>query len=196
MVNKRIASCLFLSIQNGTSTALICNNIFAGSGTHLNGTASSMTNNVATPDIQSLQFTDELNYDYHLQAGSPAIDYGISIGPAGNFSLLADSSYEHPCGLSLRYIANSAIDAGAYEYGVYSFSETLTTAAPTIWPNPVKGMLYTNIAAYEIRSIRLIGANGGVAFFQGVLQCTQSCGTSSRYLFAQHLQDQRQIDFN
>jgi len=61
-------------------------------------------------------FVNAAGYDYHLQAGSPAINAGTTPGTGAGQSLNPDYEYVHPTCGDAR-IAVGAIDIGAYEYG-------------------------------------------------------------------------------
>jgi len=61
-------------------------------------------------------FVDESNFDYHLQAGSPAIDAGTSPGAANGVPLKPFYEYVQPACGEKRNTLN-IIDIGAYEYG-------------------------------------------------------------------------------
>ena len=111
LVNKRVASCVFVHIQAGTSKAEIINNIFGGTGTLIDGSATAVTNNYVNESLPAIGFTAESNYDYSLRSNSPAIDYGTT-----SITSLPSSVYIHPTDRDARSISNTVIDAGAYEY--------------------------------------------------------------------------------
>jgi len=117
MLNKRAASCIFLWIQSGTSVANVSNNIFAGTGTILNGTTTTYSNNYINTNINTINFVDEPNFDYDLNEFSPAVDFGTTLPSAGGTSLAPDKVYVHPTNFDARVVSNGTIDAGAYEYG-------------------------------------------------------------------------------
>ncbi len=116
-VNKRAASCIFLSIQNGTSIANVSNNIFAGTGTIVQGNTTSYLSNYINTSINQLNFVDEPNYDYKLTSNSPAKNIGTAIPEASTYSLTPIVSYDHPTSFVTRVISDGTIDVGAYEYG-------------------------------------------------------------------------------
>lgn len=117
-VNKRVASCLFLDIATGTAIAHIANNIFAGAGTLINGTATTNTHNLVRLDISKVEFVDEASYDYHLLPTSPAIDTGLLQTDLPDALLHPTHSYAHIASEELRTIVDDTVDAGAYEFGV------------------------------------------------------------------------------
>jgi hypothetical protein len=100
----------FLHIH-GRPSALVMNNIFAGSGQVLNGTAN-LSHNLTT---QKSVVVDPARFDYHLPAGSPAIDAGVNPGTAQGFDLMPKYQYVHPLGQELRKPID-APDIGAYEF--------------------------------------------------------------------------------
>jgi len=61
------------------------------------------------------KFVDRTAYDYHLLAGSPAIDHGAAPGSAFGVSLVPALEYVLPTSTVSRVSAGSAIDRGAYE---------------------------------------------------------------------------------
>lgn len=116
-VNKRAASCIFLWIQNGTSIANVSNNIFAGTGTVIQGTTTSFSSNYENTIISQLNFEDEPNFDYNLSSNSPAMNIGTTIPNVGTYSLTPIQSYVHPTSFTTRVISDGTIDVGAYEFG-------------------------------------------------------------------------------
>ena len=119
-VNKRVQSCRFLQVQDGTNYAHVANNIFAGDGLLFVGDPidSNLVANYVETTVANLQFVDESNYDYHLGPTSPAINKGVAQTSAHGFDLTPVTSYQHPMSSELRTIVSQVIDAGAYEQGV------------------------------------------------------------------------------
>lgn len=68
-------------------------------------------------DVAGFAFRDPLQLDFHLTAGSPAIDRGIDPGstPWGE-SLLPAAQYRHPLAEEPRRVTGAAPDLGAYEF--------------------------------------------------------------------------------
>ena len=92
----------------------VINNLMIGPGTPISGgaTITMMTNRMgATSDIVSAT-----TFDYHLAAGSPAIDAGTMPGSDGAMSLVPVMQYVHPRMTQARTSVGT-IDIGAYEYG-------------------------------------------------------------------------------
>ncbi|MFV0564295.1 MAG: T9SS type A sorting domain-containing protein [Flavobacteriaceae bacterium] len=159
-VNKRVASCIFIAAENGTLVANISNNIFAGTGTMLNGTATTMDANYANTTISDLGFVDELNYDYRLTENSPAVNYGTALNPVNGFSLTPDFMYEHPNNNSTRTTINGTIDAGAYEYNPSLSVSGLVENTALLYPNPTHNKLTIDIDATNIGTISVFSALG------------------------------------
>jgi hypothetical protein len=101
----------FLFVQNGATPVQIVNNIFAGPGTVLKGPGS-MSHNLQSPNPG---LVNPAAFDYHLKAGSKAIDAGVAPGMANGFSLTPAEQYVHKGGTEPRPIAG-ALDIGAYEF--------------------------------------------------------------------------------
>ena len=98
------------------------NNIFAGMGTLLSGSATTIdtSHNIFTSNISSIGFNDAVNYDYHLTSGSVAINAGANPGNAtSGFSLTPVMEYNHPT-TSVNRGVSGTIDVGAYEFFIPS----------------------------------------------------------------------------
>jgi hypothetical protein len=100
----------FLHIH-GTPASLVANNIFIGNAKPLNGIAT-MSHNLSS---SKPMFVDKDQFDYHLLAGSPAVDAGIKPGNAAGFDLTPKYQYVHPSGWEPRK-QTGVIDIGAYEF--------------------------------------------------------------------------------
>jgi hypothetical protein len=96
-----------------TVPAVIKNNIFVGPGTLTNQAGAVLANNFRGNPL----FVNQANYDYHLTAGSPAINAGTNPGSANGYSLTPVYEYVHPACGEGRITSGAAIDIGAYEYG-------------------------------------------------------------------------------
>ncbi len=139
-VNKR-SGARFVSVKEGTSVVNLSNNIFAGTGTVLEGTATTFENNVIETNITSLKFLNENNFDYHLTSTSPAIDAGASINDMNGLSLTPDFEYVHQMQSTKRTI-NENIDAGAFEYDSGTAAHSHTFSSFLVYPNPVQKVLH------------------------------------------------------
>ena len=121
-----------------TTTALVQNNIFQGTGTAISGPATSVTNWATS----NAYLQDAANYDFRLTAGSTgAINVGTAPGSGINgFNMTPVYQYVHPRNDENRPV-NGTIDIGCYEYG-----GAPTNQAPTVdagvnqtitWPTSV-----------------------------------------------------------
>lgn len=84
--------------------------IFGNDKTLGGGEGSQHNLTVESADIHAL-----MRYDYHLNANSPAINFGVPLESVDGFSLVPKYQYVDPMGDEPRVI-NGVIDAGAYEY--------------------------------------------------------------------------------
>ncbi len=142
-VNKRVQSCLFVSVTSGTTAAEVTNNIFGGTGTLTNGPVTLTTNLVET-DIPTLAFFDEPNYDYRLTVNSPAINIGSALGLVNGIPLTPNRAYLHPTGSEARVMENT-IDVGAYEYNSPVGISGFENKDILVFPNPTSGKLWIDI---------------------------------------------------
>lgn len=101
----------FLFVRQAAATVLITNNIFAGPGTVLVGPGTLSHNLVSSAP----RFADAAQFDYHLTAGSPAIDAAVDPGAGDGFALTPTQQYHHPLGAEPRPTVG-ALDIGAFEY--------------------------------------------------------------------------------
>jgi hypothetical protein len=110
IVNDHSSGGTFLHVS-GTPAGLATNNLLIGNGTPFSGTIA------ADHNIQDLAglIISRTGYDYHLVAGSPAIEAGADPGSANGLPLSPTWEYLHPMNREARLIAGT-IDAGAYEY--------------------------------------------------------------------------------
>ena len=188
-VSKR-SSCLFLHMATGTPVVNISNNIFAGAGSLLNGVATTKTNNFISTSISSLNFVDESNYDYSLEADSPAKDYGVAVSSVNGNSLTPDHSYLHPQSEIGRNKLN-AIDAGAYEYNTLLSITDKHTSLQSTYPNPFtdKISIITEGITLEKADISIYNYLGqdvtdlvSIGINEGVIQINTSNISSGMYL--------------
>lgn len=103
-VNERAAG-TFIRPTDKADPPVIANNIFSGSGVICTQPATLIKNFVGDP-----LFVDPEHYDYHLLAGSPAID-------GGNPSYTPTSEYLHPACGEARTTVGAGVDIGAFEFG-------------------------------------------------------------------------------
>lgn len=164
-VNKR-NNARFISVKEGTSAVHISNNIFAGSGTVLEGTATTLSNNLVETDIPAIGFIDEGGMDYHLASGSPAVEYGTLQNAVNSHSLTPGFEYLHPLQSAERTIVGK-IDAGAYEFRATTSTNFKTDPEIRIYPNPVSQTLFITgltenptVEIYNIAGKRLLQHHG------------------------------------
>jgi hypothetical protein len=105
------ASGTFISPAAGAAPVVIKNNIFFGPGTVTGQTTAIKANNFSG----DAHFVNSAGYDYHLVAGSPAIDAGVDPGSDGTFSLAPVFQYVHPACAEGRTTIGT-IDIGAFEF--------------------------------------------------------------------------------
>jgi hypothetical protein len=87
----------------------------------VNGRAHLEADGDTSHNLQSNEpgFVDRVKYDYHLRAGSPAIDAGVDPGAANGFQLAPVAQYVHPAAEEPRPKVGK-LDLGAYEYSGHS----------------------------------------------------------------------------
>jgi hypothetical protein len=116
IVNDRPAGGQFVSLGGGfTPTARLVNNIFAGPGSVPSGAGITSTTNLVSNPSSSAGLVNSAGFDYHVTAGSPAINAGTDPGTVGTVSLRPTSQYVHPISRQDRPV-NGTIDIGAYEF--------------------------------------------------------------------------------
>ena len=118
LINDR-PSGSFLNIGSGTALYKGYNNIFAGAGSLLNGTATTLdTLQNKNYTVPSTVFANAAAYDYHLLASVSAINTATNAGSTSNgFILTPVYEYMHPANRTIRTAAG-LMDIGAYEYGL------------------------------------------------------------------------------
>lgn len=103
----------FVAVDGSVSVpAVIKNNIFQGAGSVTSQSGAVQSNNF----VGNAMLVNPFNFDYHLQAGSPAIDAGADPGIGAGVALAPTSQYVHPSCAEGRTIVGSAMDIGAYEF--------------------------------------------------------------------------------
>lgn len=109
-VNDSSGNTTFINIATGGMLGAAKDNIFSGTGTPSSTGALSADNLTGS----NFMFVNPAMYDYHLQAGSPAIGKGVAEGSAGSFPLTPEWEYVDPVSAVPRLAAS---DVGAFEYG-------------------------------------------------------------------------------
>ncbi len=108
------ASGIFIRAAAGTTVRLV-NNLFVGPGTVLNGAGDTAGNlNSSNPG-----FVNRAGYDYHLTAGSPALNRGVNPGSANDIPLVPLFQYAGNASAISR-TSVGPMDVGAFEYGLSS----------------------------------------------------------------------------
>ena len=121
IVNQRPNGGTFIRVDSrATVPAVIINNLLAGptggSGSYISAVNPVVLSNRTFSNPAQAGFADYANFDYHLVAGSPAINAGSPPGIASNGTPLDPvSEYVHPAQVQPRSISE-VIDAGAYEF--------------------------------------------------------------------------------
>jgi hypothetical protein len=129
-VNSRPVTGVFLRVVSPVTTLKVLNNLFVGDGTVLfeSGVAKPIpANNLQT---KTPGFLDATNQNYRLVSGSPAIDKGVNPGTANNVNLLPTFQYLDHLDKQSRPVIGSALDFGAYEFGVNPPSGTVAISPP------------------------------------------------------------------
>ncbi|MDB4943935.1 MAG: hypothetical protein JWP97_3469 [Labilithrix sp.] len=102
----------FVQTSISDPPAVLTNNIFAGGGAASNQASAVLTTNLLTdPGLVGVAA-----FDYHLAAGSAAIDQGTDPGSYAGHLLVPGEHYEHPRSTKPRPTVGR-IDIGAYEFG-------------------------------------------------------------------------------
>ncbi|HRI26871.1 MAG TPA: hypothetical protein PK239_10715 [Chitinophagales bacterium] len=111
VVNNK-ANGTFVFAASGSTQVQLVNNLFAGNGVTLNGTATLNTGNVSSTNPA---FVNGALYDYRLTAASPAINAGVPLASIGEIPLSPMFQYQHHRHALPRQ-TEALPDAGAYEY--------------------------------------------------------------------------------
>ncbi|HEX7701106.1 MAG TPA: right-handed parallel beta-helix repeat-containing protein [Kofleriaceae bacterium] len=112
-VSESAGDATFVRTTQADAQLVVANNLFVGPGTLTSGGMPTLLSNVTTA---SPGFVDQAMFDYHLTAGSPAVDAGADPGMIAVMSLSPVQQYVHPRMLESRAPVG-APDVGAYELG-------------------------------------------------------------------------------
>jgi hypothetical protein len=145
--NKTTGS--FIQVQNTTVFCRIKNNIFAGPGTVLSGTVTTIdSSNNWAGTIAAAGFINAGTYNYDILTTSPVINMGINPGMAGTYALTPTYEYKDTA-LSVARNVSGALDIGAYEYGDTTtyVNELIRTDDLSVYPNPSAGVFTVSVPA-------------------------------------------------
>jgi hypothetical protein len=95
--------------------AVVRNNIFGGPFNQIINQATALLQSNHVPADGDPMFVNPAAYDFHLKAGSPAIDKGTAPGSAFGYDMTPKFEYVHPLQNVARTLGGAAIDRGAYE---------------------------------------------------------------------------------
>jgi hypothetical protein len=122
--NSRSAG-TFVAVADDVTTVVLRNNIFGGPGTLTTLAAAVKDNNF----VGDAMFVNTATFDFHLKAGSPAIDKGVAPGSGAGTALDPLCQYVHPARAYLRKNVGT-LDQGGFELG----GETTTPCSGTLPP--------------------------------------------------------------
>lgn len=170
IVNNKSAGS-FVHVQSGTGILKMMNTIFAGPGTLLNGSPSTLdtATNLVSATTSAIGFVNATAYDYQLISSAKVIGKGSNPGTTGSYALLPVSEYVHNSRKQNRVI-NGTIDIGAYEYIPASgIIDSVTNAlALSIFPNPVSSKLYLSIPSMHSGILTLVNTLGQILFSKNI----------------------------
>jgi hypothetical protein len=159
----------FVNVQTGTALYKAYNNIFAGPGTILSGSANSIdTSNNWYVTVANAGFVNAGNYDYHLLGTSGAINGGTNPGFANTYSLTPTLEYLHPAGNVTRVI-NGPLDKGAHEFGTVSTPEEPGISGVLIFPNPCNGTFFIQCSSTLKAQVIINDLQGVQVFYTRIL---------------------------
>ena len=162
-INKKTTGS-FVQIAAGTDTLFLKNNILAGAKTGglIIGTATVLdsSHNIVNNNIAPLGFVDATQYDYHLTAGSPAVNAGIAISKTvKGYALQPGYVYRDTCGVEVRNNENS-IDIGAFEYNQPLAVAHVHADGLRAFPNPASDMVHVDVHGENLQRIEICDLNG------------------------------------
>ncbi len=167
--NKTTGS--FIQVPNGTAYCSIKNNIFAGPGTVLSGSVTTLDsggNFAAT--IAAVSFVNAAAYDFHLFMNSPARNIAVPCGMAGTFSLEPIDEYVDSAQKTVRFMNDGAMDAGALEHIIEtSVKEQGVENSVVVYPNPTSGVLNILTIDKSVKELRLYDNTGKIVVAQAAM---------------------------
>jgi hypothetical protein len=170
IVNDKSAGS-FINVQNGTTLLKIVNTIFAGRGTLISGTVTTLdtATNWVSAAVSSIGFVNASGYDYQLLPSAKVIGKGSDPGAAGSYTLTPVSEYVHNSTKRNRPM-NGTIDIGAYEYVSAMGMNSFATSSLTVFPNPVSSKLQLSINSLHPGTVTIANALGQLLFSENMEQ--------------------------
>ncbi len=161
----------FVNIQTGTELLKMINNIFAGPGTLISGTAVTLdtATNWVSVNFSTLGFVNATGYDYQLLPTAKVIGKGSNPGAAGSYSLTPLSEYVHNSAKRNRVISG-AIDIGAYEYVQTTGITPSDMPELTIFPNPASTKLTFAVNSMHPGTLTIMNTLSQILFSGNVEQ--------------------------
>jgi hypothetical protein len=129
IINEKTAG-TFVSVPNNANLFKGYNNIFAGQGSVLSGTAivTDTTNNKKYTSTTAA-FVNSATYDYHILSTCSAINSATNAGTSSNgYNLTPNKEYVHAAG-QVNKVIQTTLDIGAYEYVSPTFISELSSKA-------------------------------------------------------------------
>lgn len=129
IVNEKTAG-TFVAVPNNANLYKAYNNIFAGQGALLTGTAIVIdTTNNKKYTSTTANFVNSATYDYHLLPTCSAINSATAAGTTTTgFNLTPIKEYAHPAN-QINKTIQTTLDIGAYEYVSPTFISELSSKA-------------------------------------------------------------------
>jgi len=137
MVSTRGGGATFVSVSNGTDTAKIINNIFAGPGLVLSGIADTIANGYSA--TYQFPFSDFSKYDYRLLGDVIPPPLPSSPGFADGFSLTPIFEYLHPEDSIARkglFLVGAFMNDFGHDFGGGVDDNRISIRHFTNFPNP------------------------------------------------------------
>jgi len=130
-----LGSTTFIAVAPGAAPAKVINNLFAGAGAMVAGSADTLTN-VHSTDTSYFHFKDVRQHDYHLTPLSPTLLGTASLGATKGFGLAPVQQYEHPLDSSVRAEVIPSIGAYKSATGAEVASAVAKVTEVMNYPNP------------------------------------------------------------